>query len=339
MARDFDYAPAVLQNVPLSIGIAGFSGAGKTESALRIATGIASVRGGDISVIDTESRRAAHYAKKYKFMHVPFAPPFGPDDYREAIAHCIKKGARTIVVDNMSHEHDGDGGVLDQMDEYLDAKCGDDVAARERNLMVSSIKPKRARKRLNLYIEQQAHIAFIFTYRAEPKVKPVKGKGVVDMGMQPITTSNLIYQMTLRILLRPGADGVPTIKGDTAGENMIVKSNGAFRDWPELKGSAACSEELGVKLATWARGDAPAATTAPSSPAEPKFAAKYPEWGGKPLKAASLETVAAYIDQLTAKRDELLLIPPDDQEPGYARVLVALNQSIKEAQDYFERQV
>lgn len=282
MTREFTYDDAVLREVPLSVGIAGFSGAGKTKSALEVASGIQSVRGGDIAVIDTESRRAAHYANKYRFKHIPFAPPFGPDRYQAAIKFAHDKGARIIVVDNMSHEHDGEGGVLDQIERYLDDKCGNDVKARERNLMVASIKPKRARKTLNLFVEQLADVAFVFTYRAEPKVKPVKGQGVVDVGMSVISTSNLIYQMTLRVLLRPGADGVPTILGDTPGESMLVKSNEEFREWPELKRPV--SKDLGVRLAHWATGTQPALL----------FHPKFPTWGGKPVESAPDEVIVRY---------------------------------------------
>ena len=36
------------------------------------------VCGGDIFVIDTEARRALHYADAFKFRHVPFGAPFDP---------------------------------------------------------------------------------------------------------------------------------------------------------------------------------------------------------------------------------------------------------------------
>ena len=71
------------------------------------------VTGGDIFYIDTESRRALHYADTFKFRHVPFSAPFCPLDYLDAIEHCVSKGAGVVVVDSMSHEHEGHGGVLE----------------------------------------------------------------------------------------------------------------------------------------------------------------------------------------------------------------------------------
>src|SRR5690242_13140717 len=104
--RKFEDTEAVRSPTPLLFGLIGPSGAGKTYSALRLATGMQRVFGGEIFVVDTESRRALHYAKDFKFRHVEFAPPFSPLDYLAAIEHCVTKGAKTIIVDSMSHEHD-----------------------------------------------------------------------------------------------------------------------------------------------------------------------------------------------------------------------------------------
>ena len=110
--RTFDDKPAVRDSVPLLVGLCGASGSGKTFSALRLATGIQTVTGGDIYVIDTESRRACHYADKFKFRHIDFKAPFGSLDYLEAVQHCVSKGAGVIVIDSLSHEHEGPGGYL-----------------------------------------------------------------------------------------------------------------------------------------------------------------------------------------------------------------------------------
>src|SRR5438128_3503645 len=105
MGRTFEDRPAVREATPLLVGLIGPSSSGKTFSALRLATGIQRVSGGEIFVIDTEARRALHYAEKFTFRHVPFGAPFGPLDYLTAIEHCIARGAKTIVVDSISHEN------------------------------------------------------------------------------------------------------------------------------------------------------------------------------------------------------------------------------------------
>src|ERR1700728_1669346 len=114
--RTFDDQPAIRQATPLLFGLIGPSGGGKTYSALRLATGIQRVSGGEIFMIDTESNRSLAYADKFKFRHVPFGAPFSPLDYLAAVEHCVKKGAKVIIVDSMSHEHEGPGGVLEEHD-------------------------------------------------------------------------------------------------------------------------------------------------------------------------------------------------------------------------------
>lgn len=93
-ARNFEDRPAVRERVPLLLGLVGPSGTGKTFSALRLATGIQRVTAGEIFYVDTEARRALHYADKFKFRHVDFKPPFGPLDYLTVIDHCVKASIR-----------------------------------------------------------------------------------------------------------------------------------------------------------------------------------------------------------------------------------------------------
>ena len=52
-----DFKPAKRSQVPLIVGITGSSFSGKTVSALRLATGMQRVYGGEIGMDDTESRR------------------------------------------------------------------------------------------------------------------------------------------------------------------------------------------------------------------------------------------------------------------------------------------
>ena len=147
-ARRFDAKPATREHVPLLLGLMGPSGSGKTFSALRLASGIQTVSGGDIYVIDTEARRALHYADQFKFKHIEFNPPFASVDYLSALEHCVKAGAGVVVVDSMSHEHEGPGGVLDYHERELDRIAGNDYGKRERVKMLAWQKPKADRRKL-----------------------------------------------------------------------------------------------------------------------------------------------------------------------------------------------
>lgn len=324
--RTFEDAPAVLGEVPLIIGLTGYSNSGKTFSALRLATGIQKVRGGDIYGIDTESGRMRQYADRFKFRHVPFEAPYGPLDYKAAIDHCAAKGARIILIDQMTHEHDGEGGVLEQSEAYLDQKCGSDWKKRAAFQQLSWQAPKNARKQLNRRIVSELAgqgVTFILCYRGQDKMKMVKGEEPLQLGTQAVTTSNLVYDMTARFLFRPGADGVPTTVPDTKAEAMMLKSIETFRAWPEMKQQV--SEALGEKLAKWAAGGVQEKAAPPPVSQRMTFHSKWEnaEWAGKPLDAAPLSVVNEYINALEARSSPLLAAATDYFDERSAKELKA----------------
>lgn len=258
MARTFDDRPAVREKTPLSVALVGPSGTGKTFSALRLAGGFQRVTGGETFLIDTEARRALHYAERFKFRHLAFGAPFSPLDYLAAIEHCVKKGATTIVVDSMSHEHEGPGGVLEMHEAELDRIAGDDWNKRERVNMLAWSKPKQQRRRLiNAIIQLPCN--FVFCFRAKDKLKLEKGKDPVRLGFMPIAGEEFIYEMTLKCLLLPGANGIPTWKSSEIGEKAMMKLPEqflqTFANAPQL------TEDIGESLARWAAGGAGGATT------------------------------------------------------------------------------
>lgn len=256
--RRFVANNAVRERVPLLIGLMGPSGGGKTFSALRLATGIQRVTGGEIYVIDTEAKRALHYADRFKFKHVPFTEPFGSRDYLEAMRFCVSQGAKTIVVDSMSHEHEGPGGMLDLHEQVLTRMAGNDYQKRERMKMLAWAEPKAARRELiNGILRLEAN--FIFCFRAKNTSKPVKnaeGKTeVVPLGFMPIAGEEFVFEQTLNALLLPGAGGVPSWSSQNVGESTMIKLPEQFA---ALRGrNRPLDENLGAHLARWASGESP----------------------------------------------------------------------------------
>jgi AAA domain len=96
----------------IKLGLQGPSGSGKTFGALLIAYGLC----GDwnkIAVIDTENSSADLYDHLGSYNVLPLEAPFSPEKYIEAIRCCIKEGMEVIVVDSISHEWQGAGGILE----------------------------------------------------------------------------------------------------------------------------------------------------------------------------------------------------------------------------------
>lgn len=244
--RTFTDTEAVRSRVPLMIGLYGPSGSGKTYSALRLATGIQRIVGGEIQLIDTEARRGLHYASRFKYRHQPFEPPFSPYDYQCAFEHaCSRKEVTVAICDSGSHEHEGVGGVLEMHDEEWKRLGG---AGKDK---LSAWGPPKAARQKLVHALLQMPIVSIFCFRAKEKVKPQGGK-VIQQGWMPIAGQELIYEMTVMPLLLPNAGGVPTWRSSEPGEHGVLKFPEQFRDLfatPEP-----LSEDHGEALARWASG-------------------------------------------------------------------------------------
>lgn len=243
----YQFRPGVRENVHLLIGLAGGTGSGKTFSAMQLATGLAG--GGPFAVIDTENRRALHYADQFTFDHANLNAPFRPGAYADAIEAAAKNGYKVILVDSFSHEHAGEGGLLDWHDEEYQRLGGRDAVK-----MTAWIKPKIAHKAMvNRLLQVNAHL--ILCFRAEEKVelvddpdKPGKKKIVPKRsltgldGWVPISEKTLPYELTASFLLTADAPGVP----------KPIKLQEQHRPFFSL--DKPISEEAGVALAVWAAG-------------------------------------------------------------------------------------
>jgi AAA domain-containing protein len=250
-ARTFVDTDAVREKTPLLIGLVGPSGSGKTFSALRLAQGFQKANGKEIFVIDTEARRALHYAGRFKFRHVAFGAPFGSLDYLAALEYCMGKGAGTIIVDSMSNEHEGVGGMLESHAKEVERLSKGDAGRAEKVKMLAWAKPKAARRRMIQSILQM-NCNFIFCFRAREKLEIKRGQEPVPLGFMPIAGEEFIYEMTLNCLLLPGANGVPTWHSEEIGERAIVKLPEQFRSM--FSGKPQLTEEVGMQLAAWAAG-------------------------------------------------------------------------------------
>ena len=321
VVRSFQVKAAVRERVPLLIGLMGPSGSGKTFSALRLATGIQAVTGGDIFGIDTEARRMLHYADRFKFKYVEFGAPFGSLDYLAALEQCAKAGAGVIIVDSMSHEHESPGGMLDLQEKELERLAGNDWAKRERVKMLSWQKPKANRRRLiNGILQLNAN--FIFCFRAKNTVKPLKINGkteIVPMGFMPIAGEEFLFEQTVNCLLLPNSGGVPTWQSENLGERQMMKLPVQFREI--FAGNKPLDEDMGRALATWAKGEAPksAGTTVDPAPASPSPATPDEAGAELSLQAMAQEAASRGRDALRAfykgrsddEKKELARMKPD----------------------------
>lgn len=253
----FEFKAATREAIGLIIGLAGGTGSGKTYTAMRLATGMSA--GKRFAVIDTEAGRAKHYADAFQFDHGDLKPPFRPQAYAEAIHAADAADYPVIVVDSMSHEWAGEGGILDWQEAELDRMAGDDWKKRDACRMAAWIKPKMDHKKMvQRLLQVRAHL--ILCFRAEEKVEMVKGddgkmkivpkKTLTGLdGWVPICEKSLPYELTASFLLLASEPGIP----------HPIKLEQQHRD---LFPPRPIDEAAGIRLAEWAAGG----TARPAAP-------------------------------------------------------------------------
>jgi hypothetical protein len=245
------FRPARRENVPLLLSLAGGTGSGKTYSAMLLAEGI-TPPGQRFAVIDTENGRARHYADRFAFDTADLHAPFTPARYAEAIVAAAEAGYPVIMVDSMSHEHAGDGGLLDMQAAELERMAKGDPKRMETMKMASWIMPKTEHKRMvTKLLQLNAHL--IVCFRAEEKIEIVKegSKTVVRPkeslvgldGWLPVSEKTLPYEMTLSVLLTADQPGVP----------KPIKLPEQFKSIVAL--DRPLDETVGQRLAAWAAGE------------------------------------------------------------------------------------
>lgn len=104
------FTKATKKKSKLRLAICGPSGSGKTYTALKLAKGLSD----KVAVIDTEHGSASKY-DQFGF-DVLELDTFAPADYIEAISLAVRAGYEVLVIDSISHEWNGKGGVLEMVD-------------------------------------------------------------------------------------------------------------------------------------------------------------------------------------------------------------------------------
>jgi hypothetical protein len=214
----------------LVIMLAANTGEGKTRSALELAYGLADFDLSKVGFLDTENRRGSLYAdvfsdpKRADRSDTPFLigdlyAPFSPDRYAEAIQEFQRAGVRVLIIDSGSHEWEGIGG------------CEEIAYAGDPNLPNWN-KAKGAHKRfMNTLLTCDMHV--ILCLRAREKSKPEKQvingrtKTVyVDMGLQPITEKNVMFEATASLMLHDRGMRQTVVKCPEALERILGRGEG-----------------------------------------------------------------------------------------------------------------
>jgi hypothetical protein len=115
MAQAYKYRPAKRNNSRVTVGLYSASGGGKTYSALLLGRGLVGPDG-KLGLADTEGGRGELFADVAEiggYAYTSIEPPFTPASFIQAIDDAEKAGLDCLIIDSMSHEWEGQGGVLD----------------------------------------------------------------------------------------------------------------------------------------------------------------------------------------------------------------------------------
>jgi hypothetical protein len=232
--------PAQRQNTPLIIGLAGPTKAGKTFSALRLATGLQG--DGPIVMLNAEGPRGHQYADTFQYLSGEIEAPFRPEKYITGMRQAMAVQPSVLIIDSVSHMHDAPGGILHWHEEILDRMAGDDQKKRERATFSAWVQPKAAENEF-IYAMLELRIPVILCMRAKEKLRLRKGKDP-EFFWGPIVGERVAFETLFTLIFPPHARGVPDLAISDMREpfDTMVSETGPV------------DEALGRRLADWARG-------------------------------------------------------------------------------------
>lgn len=259
----------------LRLLLAGPAGSGKTWGALEIARGL----GGRCVVIDTENGSSDIYSDIHKFDVMDLFPPFTPERYCDAIAQCEAAGYDVIIVDSITHEWNGSGGVLELKDELAAAKYrGNTWSA------WSELTP-RHRRFIDAMLRSPAHIIACGRSKTETSQVDEGGrKKVVKLGMAVEQRDGIEFEFT--VVLDIIHDG-----------HYAVASKDRTRLF--VGDPKPITADHGRALAAWLAGSEPVA--AEPQPEPPAQAEPAPPMVAKALAAVAAAETTLALDDLARR--------------------------------------
>jgi hypothetical protein len=212
----------------IRLSIQGPSGSGKTFSSLLIAKGLV----GDwskICVIDTENHSADLYSHLGAYNVLSLGKPFTPEAYAQAIELCEASGIKAIIIDSLSHEWEGEGGILDIHSSMVGNSFTNWSKVTPRhNALVQRI------------LQSNCHVIATFRTKQDYVLSDKNGKMVPEkVGLKSVTKDGMDYEFTTVFDLDINHNA-----------NCTKDRTGLFTNVPHK-----LNEETGAKILNWCEGN------------------------------------------------------------------------------------
>lgn len=216
---------ATRKQAKIKLALQGPSGSGKTYSALLLAFGITG-NWNKVAIIDTENHSADLYAHLGNYNVLSLTKPFSPERYISAIEVCEQEGMEVIILDSITHEWDGSGGILD----IHQAMTGNSFTN------WSKLTP-RHNAFVQKFLQSGCHIISTVRTKQDYVLSEKNGKMVPEkVGLKGITREGMDFEFTLVF--------------DLDIKHMATASKdrtGLFMDKPEMR----ITPEVGQKILEW----------------------------------------------------------------------------------------
>lgn len=183
---------ATRQKAKIRLGLSAVSGGGKTYSALLIAKGLAKGDLSKVALIDTENGSGDLYSHLGDYNVLPLESPYTPENYAKAIKTCEDAGMDVIIIDSITHEWDGKGGIL----EIHSAMTGNSFTN-------WALLTPRHQKFIDAILQSKCHV--ITTVRRKQDYELVTNdKGKLEpkkVGLKEVTREGFDYELTCNLNL------------------------------------------------------------------------------------------------------------------------------------------
>jgi hypothetical protein len=233
----FQVKKAIREKIYAKIALMAPSGAGKSYSALRLATGMKAEiekntgKKARILMGNSEQKRGYYYANEFDYDIVDIDAPHEPEKYVDLISFAMEEGYDILIIDSSSHEWEGKGGCLE-----IHQKAGG------RYQDWGKVSPRHDRF-INAIADSKMHVIATMRGKDQYVMSQEEGRNgnktkVEKVGVGAKQRDGFEYEFTCTFLIDQKTSTAETFKDNTH----------IFENEPSVK----LTEEHGKKIIQWA---------------------------------------------------------------------------------------
>lgn len=272
---------ATRKKAKIRLGLSAVSGGGKTMSAILIAKGLVKGDLSKVALIDTENGSGDLYAHIGDYNVLSLEAPYTPEKYIQAIKECEGAGMEVIIVDSITHEWNGKGGIL----EIHSSMTGNSFTN------WATLTP-RHQAFVDAILQSKCHVITTVRRKQDYEMsKDQNGKVKVEKaGLKEETREGFEYELTANLEL--------DIKHNAT---ALKDRTGLFMDKPHF----IPSEETGAMLLAWCESGEDVPTPLQNAVKEMELTANLEDVKAVWSKYKALQTDAEFISIKDKRKTEL----------------------------------